>query len=274
MADITTSLLDKFKAKRSQQPGEKKGSKVSPATINSELRVISAAVKKATLWKYLQEEPVFKWMKEPQKMPRFMTEEHFAAIYAACHHAKRPTRLPYSAGEWWQGLLTFIYFTGWRISEPTALLRRDVNFDGGYAVTRYADNKGYRDELVKLHPIVVEHLVKLNSFHTEMFPWTHSERQLWREFQDIQQAAGIRLHCPEKNNHQCGTDCWFYGFHDIRRTFATVTGQELSPAELQAVMRHKDYSTTQQYINERERMLGMSTEKMRVPAVLDTRKQA
>ena len=119
----------------------------------------------------------------------------------------------------------------------------------------------------------MEHLQKMRSFHPEMFPWTHSERQLWREFQGIQQSAGIRLDCPEKDNHECGTDCRYYGFHDIRRMFATVTGQDLFPAELQAVMRHKDYSTTQRYINDRQRMLGMSTEKMRVPAVLDMRKK-
>jgi integrase len=40
-----------------------------------------------------------------------------------------------------------------------------------------------------------------------------------------------------------------YGFHDIRRAFATMNVETLSGDALQALMRHKSYTTTQGYIN-------------------------
>lgn len=49
--------------------------------------------------------------------------------------------------------------TGWRISELLAVRRDAVDLDKGIAEAE--DNKGGREERVKLHPIVVEHLRRL-----------------------------------------------------------------------------------------------------------------
>ena len=38
-------------------------------------------------------------------------------------------------------------------------------------------------------------------------------------------------------------------FHDLRRAFATMSADELMPDALQALMRHKSYTTAQKYIN-------------------------
>lgn len=204
-------------------------------------------------------------VKEPSKLPRYVTPEHFAFIYRATDVAKYPIGLPYEAGEWWRCLLTFTYMTGWRVSEPLALRPDDLDLDEATAITRHADNKGNRDELVPLHPVVVEHLRKIVSFEPVVFPWYHRRELLWTEFRRIQEAASIHLPCCEEHEHTPA--CFVYGFHDLRRAFATVNAEKLTADSLQALMRHKSYTTTQKYIN-MSRQLNRSVEALHVPDVL------
>src|SRR5262249_53784901 len=137
--------------------------------------------------------------------------------------------------------------TGWRVGEIIALRREDVDLGTGFAIMRALDNKGKRDERVKLHPVVVEHLERLPGFDPCFFPWNHHRRTLYSEFLRIQQAAGIHLSCHEKHRHNAY--CHVYGFHDLRRAFATMNADKLTPDALQALMRHKSYQTTQLYVN-------------------------
>src|SRR6476469_4311033 len=115
----------------------------------------------------------------------------------------RPAGLSYPAADWWRGLLVFGYMTGWRISDMLALRRADLDLDAGYAITRADANKGDRDERVKLHPVVVEHL-----------------RRVHEEFHRLQTLAGVKLHCAGRHEHTPA--CHAYGVHDLRRAFATV----------------------------------------------------
>ena len=114
---------------------------------------------------------------------------------------------------------------------------------------------------------VVEHLEKIPSFEPVMFPWYHAERGLWVEFHKIQKQAGINLSCAE--NHEHTATCHVYGFHDLRRAFATVNAETLSADALQALMRHRSYQTTQRYIN-MARQVNSAVDKLSVPDVLRT----
>ena len=40
-----------------------------------------------------------------------------------------------------------------------------------------------------------------------------------------------------------------YGFHDFKRAFATHNAAGMSPTQLQRLMKHSDFDTTQGYIN-------------------------
>jgi integrase len=128
--------------------------------------------------------------KVPQKLPTYITGDHFAAIYQACEEPKFPTNLPYPTADWWRALLVTGYMTGWRISELLALQRVDLDLDQETAITRAEDNKGKRDEVVKLHPVkgkrdevvklhpvVVEHLRKIVSFDPVVFPGSTTRRR-------------------------------------------------------------------------------------------------
>ncbi len=157
--------------------------------------------------------------------------------------------------------------TGWRVCEVLALRRDDLDLTTGEAITRADDNKGRRDELVRLHPVVVEHLKRIVTFAPLVFTWNHHRRALWSEFERIQRRAGIHLPCHE--NHEHTSACHCYGFHDFRRAFATVNAEAITPDALQALMRHKAYATTQRYIN-MARQLDRAVEKLYVPPGLKT----
>lgn len=265
MAAIRTQTIDDFIAKRRQQKGKREGDVVSPATVNRQLRHLKAALRVAGEWGYLPVIPKVRMLKEPGKLPRFVTPEHFAAIYAACKDARWPDAQAFAAADWWKALLVTAYMTGWRIGALLALRREDLDLTTGTAISRHEDNKGKRDAKVKLHSVVVEHLKKLPGFDPLVFSWHHGDRQVYDEFHAIQAAAGINLPCEKKHEH---TDCChLYGFHDFRRAFATMNASRLTADALQHLMQHKSYTTTQRYIN-MAKQVDEAVAALHVPEVL------
>ncbi|HKI30938.1 MAG TPA: hypothetical protein VKA46_03660 [Gemmataceae bacterium] len=79
-----------------------------------------------------------------------------------------------------------------------------------------------------------------------MFPWPHHRRTLDEEWADLQQAAGINLPCRREHEHT--RHCHVYGFHDLRRAFATMNA-DLPEVVLQHLMQHKSWQTTRGYID-------------------------
>ena len=188
---IKTVTIDSYVAKRRTERGRKPSRTIAAATVNKELRHIKAVLRVANEWGYLPTMPKVRMLKEPGKLITYVTGEHFALIYQACDVATRPGAETYGPADWWRGVLTFAYMTGWRIGEILALRWDDVSLDTGEAITRAEHNKGKRDERVPLHPIVVEHLRRIIDFGPLVFPWPHEPRVLWRGFGGIQGAAGV-----------------------------------------------------------------------------------
>ena len=234
-----TTAANELESSPTGQAAAKNCTRVSPATVNRELRSLRSMIRKAVRWGYLSKTPEFEFLKEPGKLAVYVTPEHFTAIYKACETARWPDSQPFAAAAWWRGLCMTAYMTGWRIGSLLALRWEHVDLDVGTAISLAADNKGKRDQKIPLHPIVVEHLRKLKSFSPLVFPWNRNDRATYEEFHAIQQAAGIQLVGPKAR----------YGFHDLRRAFATMNADKLTADALQALMQHKDYQTTQRYIN-------------------------
>jgi len=249
---IRSQTIDEFITKRRKERGLSEGSTVSPATVNKELRHLRAVLRVAVDWGYLGRAPKFRMVREPKKLVRYVTPEHFAAVYKACHVATRPANPNYTPEDWWKALLTMGYMTGWRVTEILALRWDDVSLDNATAITRWEDNKGKRDELVPLHRIVVEHLRRIIDFGPLVFFWNHDRRTLWVDFHRIQDEAGLEP---------------YYGFHDLRRAFATANADRLTADTLQTLMRHKSHATTRLYINQ-ARQVDQAVEKLYVPDFL------
>jgi integrase len=272
---INTGHIGDFIARRRLEPGKKKGSTVSPASVNSDLRQLKAALNVAEEWGYLPKAPRFRMERVPRRLARFVTGEHFAAIYAACDAARMPERFAFAPADWWRALIVTAYMTGWRIGQILALRREDLDLEAGTALTRAEDNKGKRDVILRLHPVVIEHLKKLPGFTPTVLPWNHDRRTLYEEFLRIQQAARVKnaagedvpLHLPCHGEHQHTAHCHVYGFHDLRRAFATMNADKLTPDALQALMQHKSYQTTQVYIN-MARQVQDAVASLHVPDVL------
>ena len=71
-------------------------------------------------------------------------------------------------------------------------------------------------------------------------------------------------------DHEHTPRCHVYGFHDLRRAFATVNAETLTADSLRKLMRHRSYSTTQRYINMASQ-LNRAIEGLHVPKVLRKR---
>ena len=267
VASITTATIDDFISRRTTHLCRKPGSTVSTATINHDLRHLKAALRIAHEWGYLPKVPKVRKVKEDQRIGRIITPEHFKAIYDACDVATMPEGLHCPPADWWRGLLAFLMTTGWRIGEALAFRRDDFDLATGAIITRAADNKGGRDDVDHLPGGILDMVKAVVGFGPMVFDWPHDERTLSVQFHRLQTAAGINVPCPDAERHECTDACHQYGFHALRRGYATMNADTMSAQVLQKKMRHKSFTTTLRYIGLADKM-KKAAEKVYVPEFL------
>jgi len=236
MADVTHRSLARFGALRLAE--KHNGKPISRATVNRDLRQMRAFLREAVRRKYLASAPVVDFLKEPTKIPSYVAPEAFQKLYAACDAATRPEEQGYLPGDWWRAYLVWLYLTGWRAMEPLSIRKEDLDTETGRVHLKAENTKGDRDEVLRFHPMILEHLRPIKTLQPMVLPWPYGRRDLWDQFHRIQEAAGVRKR-----------DGRYYGFHDLRRGFATLNVSRMSAEALQRIMRHKDFSTTRRYIN-------------------------
>lgn len=256
---ITSRDIDHYITERRRKKSKRTGEIVSEATVNKELRYFRVLLRCAHKWGWLPRLPEFRFLREPQRIKTYVTPEDFAKLYANADVANGPGDFPFQSGDYWRALLMTAYMTGWRISELLSLRWEDVDLDNATAFLRAENTKGRRDESIKLHPVIVDHLRKIVSFSPVVFPWRHTGRELWRQFHAIQDAAKVK---PQRGDH--------YGFHDLRRAFATMNADRMTADALGTLMRHKSYSTTRRYIS-MTRQVDAAVAGLFVPTVGDSK---
>lgn len=233
ICNVTAETIARFASLRRKERGKLPGSTLTATALNKQLRHLKAVLSIAEQWGYLARAPVVRMAKAVKRLPRYMPPEVFVAVYEACKTATEPAGQPYEPADWWRGLMIFAQMHGWRIGELLSLQRADVDLDRGFALIRGERAKGRADAMVKLHPVVVEHLRRLPGFTPTVFPWPHYERKLWEAWTEIQTAAGV-----EKS----------YGFHAIRKACGTLNAPRVqSPATLKHLMRHAALATTMEF---------------------------
>jgi integrase len=243
VCNITSETIAKFIAALVQERGKQPGSRMELPTVNKYLRHLRAVLQVAADWEYLPKLPKFRFLKGDKKLPDYMLPEHFAAIYQACRHAKRPESTGYTACEWWQALIMTAYVTGLRIGELLNLRRDDVDLDKSFAIIRHT--KGKQDAIIGLLPVAVEHMQRLRGFSERFFAWDECQEYLYDEWHAIQDRAGIGRQ---------------YGFHAIRKAFGTMNAPRISASGLKLLMRHESIETTMRYyvnpLAEQQELMG------------------
>lgn len=91
---------------------------------------------------------------------------------------------------------------------------------------------------------------------------------MWPTFHAIQANAKL---ADDKPLPKAGKGGGWYGFHDLRRGFATMNAGNMDLFELQALMQHKSLTTTQGYVNMSMR-LQKPVDNLYVPPVLKVAK--
>jgi integrase len=248
MKQITTKYIGEFIGKRSEDRGYKFGSKISPSTVNKDLRNLKLILKMAHEWGQLEKMPKIQMVKAPRRIKRHVLVEHFAAMFAAAEQMTVPELPNVTPCEYWRALISFAFITGWRINEVLNIRRDDVDYETGQVVARWDDSKGKRDEMIFVPESLLDLLRPVwQNFADRPLEWKKSRRTLYVPFTELQTLAGIDLHCEE--DHQHTKACHVYGFHDFKRAFATNNASTLSSAQLQRLMKHSEFSTTQGYID-------------------------
>ena len=77
----------------------------------------------------------------------------------------------------------------------------------------------------------------------------------------------MNLPCQDADKHECTDACHYYGFHALRRAYATLNAESMSAPLLQKKMRHKSFTATLRYIGLADKM-KKATEKVFVPEFL------
>ncbi len=268
---IKTATIDDFSAKRRQDRGRKPKSTVTVATINHDLRHLKAALRVAHEWGYLAKVPKFRKVREEERIGAVIMPDDFETVYEACTAARKPAGLRCSALQWWQALLVFAITTGWRIEEILTFRRDDLDLKTGAILTRASNNKGKRDAMDYLPQAALDRVREVVGFEPVVFAWPYNRRTLDVEFHKIQAAAGIHLPCPDAERHECTNSCHYYGFHALRRAYATLNADSMPAAVLQRKMRHRSFTTTLRYISLADKM-KKSAEQVFVPEFLKTKK--
>jgi len=254
VSKIGTAMIDDFIAKRQTDRGRKPDTRVSTATVNHDLRHLKATLRVAVEWGYLSKMPKVRRVREEERIGHIMSQGDFQKIYESCDSATMPRGLTCGASDWWRALLVFAITTGWRIDEILSFRRDDLDLETGSILTRATDNKGKRDSLDYLPPVALTWIKQIVGFGPMVFPWPHNSRTLWVEFGRIQEAASIKLPCRESREHVCTSACHLYGFHALRRSYATLNADSMPAAVLQKKMRHKSFTTTLKYIGLSDKM--------------------
>jgi integrase/predicted DNA-binding transcriptional regulator AlpA len=235
--DIASLSLEDVEDYQSQR-------KASAGTINRDLTLLLAALKKATQWNWLSLASIqnmlqnYQKLREPEPRDRVYTEEEIERLLMECSKQIRP-------------IVIADLVTGMRMSELIHLKWVDVDLDRKQI--KVMKTKTHRNRTIPIRgELLMNTLQKLYIERTSEYVFTRKDGKPYKQgfdkgFRAAKKRAGI-------------TDA---NFHDLRRTYSTVL-MELGESErvIQKLLGHSRLETTARYLAVRDARLQDAQERI------------
>lgn len=230
--------LSAFLESRQHSPGKRKGSTLSNATINKEVRYIKLFLKYISEEKILfglperWEIPKLKKYRDPTRIPRWLNETELDMYFKSTRFARRTVVPGVPAPQSFQALLLLAFTTAMRrralfgVPRPTVdqLRKRELRLPAEL-------DKAGVERIFPLSDLTCEVISRLPGRPGEpIFYWSGNYRSLYHELESMQTKAGI----PKEQQSR---------LHVLRSSGATHMIKE--GAELSTVQRHLGHSTPQ-----------------------------
>lgn len=246
LAAIDVRVLAAFKHAR--------GAAVSPATVNKDLRHIGHLLAKAgppghrnrDALGLLPSAPWTRPLRVEADLPKAVPLASISRVYQACHVAQVPRICAVSPEAWFQGLIVFLYNTSCRIGAALHVRWADVDLAAGTLRIRPAGDKRRRGREKPVNDMLRRHLLRIRSDHERVFPLTCCLRWLYRQWDEINTAAGLAGETRVR-------------FHDLKRASVTEASAIADPFAVQLFADHQSLdTTTRHYANASGRLAGIS----------------
>ena len=212
------------------------GEGASNSTINREIACLKCVLSKAVEWEYLEKSPlyVFKMLKEPPPIERYLTKEEAALLIK-------------SSPDYLREIITFALGTGMRKSEILNLQWTDITLNRPFHYGEISViGKGDKKRNIRTNKTVYDLLVKKIKERTSLyvFPSTITNKNIV----DIKTAFSSALKKAGIKN---------FRFHDLRHTAASWMVQGGADIySVQLILGHSNIKTTQRYAHLSPEYLG------------------
>ncbi len=251
---ITTRTLADFKGTATDS--------VSVATVNKHLRHVHHVLAKAGPPGYrnrdalgvLEHAAWTKPLREFEPEPRIVSDEEIAAFFVACRRARLPRLDGVVPGLWWMALASAAFLLAAR--RGTLLALRWSQVDVAKRVVHYSGSidKARRRREKPMHPALVPWLLAIRGPWSRVFPWPHTARSYYREFNRLQDLADV------------GGGPWH--LHDLKKTALTAGSASMDVFTLKAFGDHSTIRTTEKFYATGRHRLAAAVDAMAIPAAI------
>lgn len=221
LADLTIKILDNFIINRY---------KISPSSAALYYRTIKAALTKAVIWNYL-EDNLLKKIKAPKvarSNPAFITEEELNKI------------LECTPNPILKNIFTFAFFTGMRLGEILNMQWDWINFNQNIITTKNSNHfttKSKKERIIPIHNKINSILLTLNQSGSYVFV-NNNTRNISAGYVSKQFKKSVRDAKLSDDIH----------FHTLRHSFASNLVQKgANLYVVKELLGHEDIKTTQVY---------------------------